>query len=628
MAYLDKKTLGDEYEETKDHHRRYFDYFDEYERLARNIPSDKIAKNLPKVTDGTLAAIVQEQPKRIIQQIPTGSVNCEDYPLLAEVAGYVLANELLPQANTQGSVLQKSWIMANKALIYGMQASYTFFSQTAGRFHTDFIIPYIKDILIEKGKVYGPDSNKLFMRSWYTKSDLKRIIEEEDRLSKQDKSYKSTWDLKKLAQLQTFGDTKENEDKTPFEREKGISHGGIEIIHCFQNGIANPFYSYAPAMGKKNESGEIIREWTNPDPRGKMPIDFMYCNVDLSNPYGRGAVEISGGVQNLIDHQMVMFQFMTTLMAAPPLQVWGNLNRSTLKYEPNAIWDMGAQQSSRADPLNISNSSINNFPTNYGLLKSQILNINSSLDSSVSAESGNPGFSKTPAGIQNNQQRLSISDNYLRKQFEKWFSDMSETSINIFFSEMEGNGELVVPEDKLAKLTPEALKEYLDPKTDKIRIPYSDISETVFKFEVDASSSEVKDKSDNAEKLTELLRIAQNILSDEQKYRLVKQIGKEVGAEGIDEIFPDINSLAGREEQQAQAMQQMTNSGQETALVGKQVPNSPEAQPQNIQAGQTLQASAQQPVPQAQEPSMVEQLLAMGYSEDEINQVLGEMNGQ
>jgi hypothetical protein len=583
LSFLDTKNINDIYQETKEHHKKYFTYFDEYERLARNRPSPKIDKNLPKTTDGTLAGIIKEQPKRVIQQIPTGKVNCSTYPELAEVAGHVLTNELIPLGTTQGSAIQKGWIMLNKALTYGVSVSYTYFTNTGDRMHTDFVIPYIKDILIEKGKTYGPDSNIEFMRSWYTKYDIMGIIQKEQRLMKKDAKYKPEWDLKQLQALLDAGITdQKDDDQTPHEREKGSDAGGFEIIHGFQRGVKEKFYSFAPVLGDKN----IVKTKINPDPRGESPLNYLYCDIDLSNPYGRGAVEQSGGIQNLLDHQMVMFQFMNTLLMGPPLQLWGNLNKSTIKFKPNAIWDMGANQNNKIEPFQVNTSAINNFPNNYGLLKSQILNLNSSLDSSVSATSGNPGFSKTPAGVKNNETRLSISDNYMRKQFEKWYGDQSETSLNIFFAEMEGKGEVEIGEDQVSKMTEETLKKYYSKKTGKLSIPYSTIKDETFKFIVDASSSQVKEDADNAEKLTELLRISQNVLTDDQKYKLVKAIGDEIGAKNLDKIFPEPESVAGEKEKEAMAMQMMQAQGQQAGVVGEQVPNTPPDA--SLSAGGTL----------------------------------------
>lgn len=629
MAFIEPADLNSAYTETKDHMRQYFQSFEEFERLARNRPSPKIDKNLPKTTDGTLAAIVQEQPKRVVQQTPTGKVVCDDYPELAEVANYVLTRKLLPMGNTQGSILQKSWVMLNKALTYGMQPSYTFFTNTGDTMHTDFSIPYIKDILVEKGKVFGPDSNVEFMRNWYTKSDLQGIIEREKKFKEKDSSYKSDWDLKLLAKLINMGESKNKEDATPAETEKGIINGGYEIIHCFQKGIKSKFYSFATALPDK-----VIRTKTNPDPRGETPIDYLYCNVDLSNPYGRGAVEMSGGIQNLIDHQMVMFQFMTTLMMGPPIQIWGNVNKATVKYKPNALIDMGSNPNNKLEPFVINNSAINNFPGNYGLLKSQILNLNSSMDTSISSESGNPGFSKTPAGVRSNEARLSVSDNYMEKQYEKWFGDQAETALNIFFSEMEGTGELSLPDDVLSEMTEETLKKYYDEKSEKIKIPYSKIKDDVFKFQVDASTSKDKDSADNAEKLTELLRISQNILPDEQKYKLVKLIAEEIGAKGVDKIFPEPKSVAGTQQQAEQEAMKAMTQGQQQPLAGEQVANTPQAQPMDAQmaAGGTMpQQPTIAPQPQPAMPQQPQQgtdinqmfeqaLLSKGFTPEDVQE--------
>ena len=629
MAFLEQSDVHTAYTETKDHMRQYFQSFDEFERLARNRPSPKIEKNLPKTTDGTLAAIVQEQPKRVVQQTPTGKVYCPDYPEYAEVAGYVLENRLLPMGNTQGSDLQKSWTMINKALTYGMQPSYTFFTNTGDTMHTDYSIPYIKDILVEKGKVFGPDSNIEFMRNWYTDSDIKGIIAREKKFKEQDKNYKSDWDLKLLADLLVLGETKEKEENTPAETEKGVVNGGYEIIHAFQKGVKSKFYSFATAIPDK-----IIRTKTNPDPRGETPIDYLYCNIDLSNPYGRGAVEMSGGIQNLIDHQMVMFQFMSTMMMGPPLQLWGNVNKASIKYRPNALWDMGSNPNNLVKPFEVNNQAIANFPSNYGLLKSQILNLNSSLDTSVSAESGNPGFSKTPAGVKSNEARLSISDNYMRKQFEKWKQDQNETALNIYFSEMEGTDTVDLPNESVSDMTEETLSKYYDEKDGKLKVPYGKIKEAVFKFKVDPSSSEVKSKAENAEKLTELLRISQNILPDDQKYKLVKLIAEEIGAEGVEKIFPDPESVAGEEEAAKQEEMKAQMQGQQAALAGQQVANSPQAQPVDAQMAQggvmpppmPAQPMMQpQPMPVAPpqpqgDPAFAQALLSKGFTPEDVQQ--------
>lgn len=542
--FIDADTAYDAYDESRKWLKPYFEPLDEFERIARNKPSSQIPDELPKVVDGTMAAIVQENPKRIIQQIPTGLVGCKDYAEYAKIADIILTEDLIPMYNRMGDMLQKSWNMVGKAMTWGRSASYTFYTQTNGRLHTDFTIPYAKDVLSEKGKVFAPDSNVAFLRSWYQKRDIQATINREEAWEKNIKGYKSDWDIPALKQwMETGASAKPADQMTPAEREKGGDTGGYELITAFQEGAGAEFYSFAPRF-KDSSNGKNLRTKINKDPRGKMPIDFLYCNIDLSNPMGRGQVELSGGVQNLIDQQMQMFQFLTTFLMAPALQVWGKVNKASLKFQPNAIWDMGDNlANNKVEPYAVNNAAIQQFSDNYALLKSQIFNLNNTQDNSISASVGNVSQSKTQAGVQASQARLGVSDNYLRKQYESWFEAQSETSINIYFSEMTG--------EKTKQLTPQQVKDFEKTEAKKfvdkkgvLTIPYKEINDAVFRFKVDPSTSEVKEDSDNAEKLTEVLKVMEGSQdpSIQQKIpQIIKLIIDEIGAEGTDDLFPELD---------------------------------------------------------------------------------------
>lgn len=603
--FIDGTNAYDAYTESNKWLQPYFQPLTDFERIARNKPSEKIPDELPKITDGTMAAIIQEDPKRLIQQIASGLVNCKDYPEYAKIADIVLFQELIPMYNAMGDMLQKSWNMVGKAMTWGSAGSYTYYTSTNGKLHTDFVIPYRKDLISEKGKVFAPDSNIGFLRSWYQERDIKAIINREKKWEQEIKGYKSDWNLQALAEFMSTGASAKPADlQTPAEREKGGDAGGFEVIHAFQEGVGAEFYSFAPRMfdvkgGKKG----YLRTKVNKDPRGKMPIDWLYCNIDLSNPVGRGQVELSGGIQNLIDQQMQMFQFLTTIMMGPPLQVWGDVNKASLKFRPNAIWDMGTSpNNSLVKPYEVNNQAIANFPNNYGLLKSQIMNLNSTQDHSISSDAGNPAQSKTQAGVQAAESRLGVSDNYLRKQYESWFEAQSETSINIFFSEMTGQKELKLDPDELKEIMKTPASKFV--KNDTLTIPYKEISDTVFRFKVDASSSEVKEDADNAEKLTEVLKVMQAVQDPtiQQKIpQVVKLIIDEIGAEGTDDLFPELDK------------NQVGPDGQPIQGAG-QPPQAP---------GMDPQALMQQLVPAIQE--MVQQGIQQAMSQQDQQVKMGQL---
>lgn len=556
--FIDASTAMEAFNQSNKWFTPYFEPIAEFERIARNKPSEKIPKGLPRVTDGTTAAITQEDPKRIIQQLATGLVECEDYPTYAKIADIVHTRKLIPNYRRMGTALQKQWNMLSKARTWGRATSYTFFTSTNGVFHTDFVIPYIKDIITEKGKVYAPDSNISFMRSWYQKTDLQRILKWEEYRQKNEKGYVSEWDLPLLQKFIDSGaSAKPANLQTPAEKEKGGDVGGYEVIHAFQDGIGAEFYSFAPQF----ESGKPFRVKISKDPRGKMPLDHEYNNIDLSNPLGRGAVEASAGVQNLMDQQMQMFQFLTTLLMGPPLQVWGtNINKQTLKFKPNAIWEMGTNAQNRVEPYQVQNHAIQGFASNYGLLKSQIYALNSAQDHSISSQDA-PMQSKTQAGVQAAEARLGTSDNYSRLQHETWFNDQSETSINLYFAEMTTPEKFKLDKEEAKEIRNSDAAEYID-DNNVLTVPFDKIKQVSFKFQVDGGSSEIKEDSDNAQKLTEALGVIQNSQDPTVRaaeVKVTKLLLDEIGAKGTDDLFPDDETQDGQpgQPQPGQIMQQL-----------------------------------------------------------------------
>lgn len=589
FSYISEDDLLPRFRDAQKFMLPLFEPMDEWERIARNLPHPGIDKSMPKVTDGTLAALIQEQPKRVIQQIPTGKVKSDD-EWLNIVAGFIYEHEILPNANSQAALIQKCWAAISKSLTYGSQPALVQFINRGDYFGTDFTLPYAKDVLLEPGKLSDKDSNVIFLRSWYQPNQIDAIIEKEkmlgDRASERGDNYESGWDLKLLANLKDQIKQKDVNSQSPSERGKQNNKGFIEIVHAFQRGIGATFYSFAPAM---DNGANIVRRRKNRDPRGVIPIHYLYSNVDLSNPLGRGAVEMSGGMQNLLDSEVQSYQYMRALLMNPPLEVRGNIPSSTLKYAPNALWKLGSDPNASVTPAKLETASLNQFPQNYGLIKSQILNLNSSTDTSVSAEVGNPGFSKTDAGVKNQAARLGVSDNYMLKQFEGWFEELSETAINLYFAERSGSQELKLDDDtagKLEKVAPGTIH----PETNIIRIDY-DTETPKLKFEVDATTSSAKDDVAERDRLVELLDLAMKYPALSQVFgdngikelanRIVIKTGVEdpekiVGSDELDEQGNPVPKpdaiMAQQHQEEMQKMQQQVQELQQKLAEEQQVP--------------------------------------------------------
>lgn len=486
IEFVKEENLYQNFEAAKTYMSPLFQPFAEFERIARNRPHPSIPKEMPRVTDGTLAGLIQETPKRIIQQIPTGKVKAND-EWLSILATYILEKEILANSDYVVDLIQKCWAMTSKALTYGSQPVFVQFLQRGDNFVTDFSLPYIKHVLLEPGKLSDKDSNVIWVRTFWQRNQIEQIIEKEQNLSakakKRGEAYDGSWDIKALKEVLDKADSKDYDAQTPNEHDKGIDTRAIELDHCFQRGVGAKFYTISPITKK------VVRRKKNKDPRGAIPIHYMYANVDLSNPLGRGSVEMSGGMQNLLDSEVQTYQYMRAMMMNPTIVATGKVSASMIKFKPKHVIKI-SDPNATIKPLDLSTSSLERFPENYGLIKSQILNLNNSLDTSISSESGNPGFSKTPAGINANEVKLGVADNYIRKQFEANWQDVMETEVNLYFAEREGVSELEVDKAtaaKLRKVEPDSVNE-----KNMVRIDYSGETEKL-RFRVDPSTSSLKD---------------------------------------------------------------------------------------------------------------------------------------
>lgn len=578
FSFIDKSNIKDAYSESKDYMTPIFEPFDEYERLARNKPHPSIPKHLPRVTEGTLSSTITKQPRRVIQQMPTGRIKLVEDPGVEAVIQVLLDNVIVPNATTGGDMLQKGWEATAKALTYGAQPILSFYTRHGQYFGADIRLPYVKEVWLEKNQLCSGDSNLLFMNQWFTKSQIKGIIAQEQYLEKSAKErgeeYVSTWDLAELDKLIETGETeKQDGDKTPGERDKNGATGGYLIPTAFQEGVGAEFYSFLPGSEDK-----LVRTKVNKDPRGKMPIEYQYHTVDGGSPLGRGAAEHSGPAQNLLDSYLQMFQYKAALKNAPPIKKWGNLNNSDIKLQPDWIIDMGKNKDNDFQLVDVGGVGSDEFATNFGTLKSILITGANGSDTSIGASAGNPGFSKTQAGVENQKAILGVDDNYIRKQYESAWGAALETMVNIQVAESAGREPLVLEEDQIDKLA--AIYPEVRENGGKVELIYDAIT-TSITFRVDAGTSAGDDDNAQVEILDNLVskysenQVLQTRL-DEEDYdfslgEVFDRIVKKSGVQDPEKIIHKLSEeeiLKKQQEQQAMMDAQTAAQGEQTTQTG------------------------------------------------------------
>jgi len=607
--YITKENVFKEFDKAETYTKDLTGAFDEYARIARNRPK-KIDEAYPSVTDGTAASIVQKTPKRVVQQLPIGSViSKEENSFVDIIAEEIYTEQIMPNANEDFGLFEKSHLIIENGLSFGFGVSYTPFVNHSGIFTPDMTIPYWGDIFITQGKKSAGSSNAIFLRSWWQEGDIDRLIDSETKLQAQAKKrgekYESTWDIKALEEVKQELTAKDEQAKTPSENERGVATEAIELITAFQSGVGAKFYTF------NRSSQKIVRTKVNKDPRGKMPLDFFYGDIDGENPFGRGIIELIGGLQNLIDSDMQAHAFNRAYSMQPALQVYGNVPLSSVKMMPNALIRM-PDPNGRIVPLTVDTKALNDYPQLYGLNKSQLLNLVNSPDTSISADVGNPGFGKTPQALKNQNAAISVDDNAIRKRFESWFQAWSETAINLFFAERTGS-EVLTVSDKTADRLKQLVKrgEYeLNPEAEamlaenKVLVNYDEITLNL-KFRIDAGSSKAKDDSETLESQMQLLQIIdgsptfQQLIPTGKKIALYNGIVTNLALEDPENYRisdEDIKEMEQQAQMQAQA----------------------QAMPQEMPAEPLPETPAEQPIEQ---PTLSDQLAQLGFPPEVLMEV-------
>jgi len=289
---------------------------------------------------------------------------------------------------------------------------------------------------------------------------------------------------------------------------------------------------------------------------------------------------------------------------------------------------MGANRENDAQPVNTDDTLINTFPTIQGILKGNILNITNNGDTSVSAEAGNPGFSKTHAGVRAQEARIDTADNYLRRQFEDWFGRVAEGLLNLHIAaHIDAKKTDVVP---LSERYIEA-KRKDDPafNAKSLKFDYEklvDENNTLapVKFKVDASSSKLDDDQEQLESLNKLLEIRISGGDALEPYLklgpLVYQIVKKSGVPNTEEIAPQQKG-----ELEMNEMMELPTSNiiEETQAEIEPAPiQSEPISPNDQQLAETLMSNG---LNQAEALTAVNKM-KQGMSSEQLDQIIGGQN--
>jgi len=510
MAYLtDKDEIYKIYTEAKSQSDTWREDYHEFERIANNELLDNLDPSLPEVNDGSLAAALYKLPKRIVNSNLTGRAvsSDRDEAWVTELANMVWEKKIIPNANSQAPFHRKWKDAVRKAAIYGSVPLVSLFVERGDYVGSDFIVAQPQDIKLEPGKVSDYDSNIIFWDVYYDKLQVESMIEQ---AKGSDIEANGGWDVKALKEILKKDEESRREPREDYKenQDQDTAQKGYKFCVIFQRGVDAPFYMYHA------DTKSVVREWTNPDPTGDIPVHFLYCYQDFVNPYGTGIVKLAGGTQNVLDYMRQSDVLATQLGFRPPVSISGpsdDVDIDSIVYEQDALWFLGDNPNTRVKREEISSQVYAQLPTRIGMYKTSLNQLLPVGDTSISAESGDPSYSKTPAGVKFQAANLSIDDEDFKDNLYMTYESVAESMINIYFANMEGSDLLKLSDDERKILIKAGLdwptNENGEPEGNELDIVW-ETARSTFDFEIDAESDKSKDEEDRLQGLMQVLELS------------------------------------------------------------------------------------------------------------------------
>jgi len=510
VAFLtDDTELYDLQEQGKQESTIWRQGYPEYERLADNDLMEGLDPALPEVNDGSLAASLYKLPKRIVSSALTGRATAtnSDEAWVTELANIVWEKQIIPNANSQAPFHRKWKDAVRKAAIYGSVPLNTIFVERGRYTGADFIVSQPQDVTLEPGKVSDYDSDVLFWDVYFSRSQVKSMIErakkemKEAKENPEDGYNKWSLDVLKAAYDSKDEDSRDAQDE---HNNTKVVQKGVKFCIAVQRGQDAPFKMFY----KKRTA----REWSNPDPSGDVPIHFLYCYQDFVNPYGTGIVKLAGGTQNVLDYMRQSDVLATQIGLRPPVSIGGNIDSADLDsigvYAQDAQWITGDAIVKREE---ISNQVYSQLPARISMYKTSLNQLIPVGDTSIGgSDSGDPQYSKTPAGVAFQKASLSIDDEDFKDNLYMTYEAVAKSMINTHFANMQGRDLLKLSDEERDRLQKAGLEFPVDENgqpTNELEIIW-DEARAVFDFEIDAEQDKT---TDEAQQLEGLLKVAEFI---------------------------------------------------------------------------------------------------------------------
>ena len=416
--------------------------WDEREEMLVGVLNDAGSKQAKsKVNTGDLVNIVLDGASRVMAQFPTGTIQAlsEDDKGKNILMNLVHEKYIIPNADSQYDFLTKLRIWDIYSRVFGSMPALVDYRIDDDYIGPDMWIVHPRSFFPQAGCTNVNQMDFAQVSTWVSVEFLKR--QNKSRWKNLDKLIKKVKEGAKTKQQQDSKRLSVNERLNGDLQAEAGEFAQCELLTEYRK---DRWITYS------KEYGLIVRDIPNPQKNNELPIVMKHCFPLMDRLYGLAEFERGHTLQKAANSLVNLYLDGVQMSIFPPLIIDQNgVVASSIEYKAKAKWLITKQGA--INQLNLTPQGMNTFNSTYSFIKSQMLNLSATTDTSVSSDV-DPGAGKTPEAIKRQGAREGARDNWDRFMMEQALEAVNQKFIDLLTTKQEKPIEINLFKSDIEKL--------------------------------------------------------------------------------------------------------------------------------------------------------------------------------
>jgi len=409
-----------------------------YEKLEMLADGEVISPkpDLPNVSSGETAGIVRRLARSLVQNTPNVEVICDfdDDSEAGIFARYLVTSKIIGTDQYSNDMQQNLFASTKLAITLGFDSVIpTLLQDAGGSWYIKYDNIHYRDVFPEPGVKDIRDATEVFVRRYMTPGEIKYLI----------RNQVAGWDIPALKRMVTNpAPSRESQSVSHQDKRRKQIPDGYSLITQYTNS-GDPFLTF------DEREGTLLRIEKNKHPLKYHPVYFLILEKDSQQPLGRSQVELLLGRQEFQDLLLNGAMKAHYRNINPTIIGFGTTNAKP-NLSPGKYLEI-SNPNARLEPFEVSTQSLLQFGAISRDNMGSMVNLVGSPDQQLATQAGF-GMSKTPQGVEQQQQVVDVTTNNYQKAIESFVSHYCSHALNIYVQELKGSTKIKPNSDTRRRL--------------------------------------------------------------------------------------------------------------------------------------------------------------------------------